>query len=65
MKMGTRRLMLAIDDMPPAVADTFDMRDARAVTAIVDAFKMMLDTKNDVMRVVGPRRWAANISIWS
>jgi len=54
MKMGTRRLMLAIDDMPPAVADTFDMRDARAVTAIVDAFKMMLDTKNDVMRVVGP-----------
>jgi signal transduction histidine kinase len=54
MKMGKRRLMLAIDDMPPAVADTFDMRDTRAVTAILEAFEMMLDTKNDVMRVVGP-----------
>src|ERR1700730_10407167 len=54
MKMGKRRLMLAIDDMPPAVADTFDMRDARAVSAILEAFEMMLDTKNDVKRVVGP-----------
>jgi signal transduction histidine kinase len=54
MKMGERRRMLAIDDMPPAVADTFDMRNATAFDAIVDAFAMMLNTRKDVMRVVGP-----------
>ena len=30
------------------------MRNVTAFDAIVDAFKMMLDTRNDVMRVVGP-----------
>jgi signal transduction histidine kinase len=54
MKMGSRRRMLAVGDMPPPVADTFDMRDVSSYDAIVDAFKMMLDTRNDVMRVVGP-----------
>jgi signal transduction histidine kinase len=54
MKMGTRRRMLAIDDMPPPVAATFDMRSVTAVDAIVDGFATMLNTKNDVMRVVGP-----------
>jgi len=54
MKMGLRRRMLAIDDMPPPVADTFDMRNFTTVDAIVDAFAMMLNTKNNEMRVVGP-----------
>ena len=54
MKMGERRRMLAIDDMPPAVDDTFDMRSASAVDAIVDAFKIMLNDRPYVMRVVGP-----------
>jgi signal transduction histidine kinase len=54
MKMGTRRRMLAIDDMPPPVADTFDMRNFTTLDAIVDAFAMMLATKNSEMRVVGP-----------
>jgi signal transduction histidine kinase len=54
MKMGERRRMLAIDDMPPAVDDTFDMRSASAVDAIVDAFKIMLNARSYVMRVVGP-----------
>jgi signal transduction histidine kinase len=54
MKMGSRRRMLAIDDMPPAVADTFDMRNVTAFDAIFDAFAMMLNTRKDVMRVVGP-----------
>jgi signal transduction histidine kinase len=54
MKMGSRRRMLAIDDMPPPVAATFDMRDFTAVDSIVDAFAMMLNTRKDVMRVVGP-----------
>ena len=54
MKMGERRRMLAIDDMPPAVDDTFDMRSATSVDAIVDAFKIMLNARPYVMRVVGP-----------
>jgi signal transduction histidine kinase len=54
MKMGERRRMLAIDDMPPAVADTFDMRTVTAFDSIVDAFRTMLNTRKDVMRVVGP-----------
>ncbi len=54
MKMGTRRRMLAIDDMPPAIAATYDMRNVFAFDAIVDAFATMLNTRKDVMRVVGP-----------
>jgi signal transduction histidine kinase len=54
MKMGRRRRMLAIDDMPPPVAATFDMRSYSDFDAVVDAFKMMLNTGKDVMRVVGP-----------
>ena len=54
MKMGERRRMLAIDDMPPAVDDTFDMRNSTSVDAIVDAFKIMLNDRPYVMRVVGP-----------
>jgi signal transduction histidine kinase len=54
MKMGSRHRMIAVDDMPPAVNDTFDMHNVYAFDAIVDAFKTMLNTRNDVMRVVGP-----------
>jgi signal transduction histidine kinase len=54
MKMGKSRRMLAIDDMPPAVAATYDMRNVYAVDAIIDAFATMLNNKKDVMRVVGP-----------
>jgi len=54
MKMGERRRMLAIDDMPPAVDDTFDMRNFTSLDAIVDTFKIMLNARPYVMRVVGP-----------
>src|SRR3974377_1247778 len=54
MKMGTRRRMLAIDDRPPGAAATYDMRDVYAFDAIIDAFTTMLNSKKDVMRVVGP-----------
>src|SRR6202453_3064619 len=45
MKMGERRRMLAIDDMPPVVDDTFDMRSVSAFDSIVDAFQTMLNTR--------------------
>ena len=55
MKMGSRRRLLAVGDMPPPITDTFDMRDVSYYDATVDAFKMMLEArKTDVMRVVGP-----------
>ena len=52
--MGNSRRMLAVDDMPPTVAATYDMRTVYVFDAIVDAFTTMLDAKNDVIRVVGP-----------
>jgi signal transduction histidine kinase len=56
MKMGTRRRMLAVDDMPPPISEDFDMRDVKTFDSIVDAFKMLVDTRTRgaVMRVVGP-----------
>jgi signal transduction histidine kinase len=54
MKMGERRRMLAIDDMPPKIDDVFDMRDVSWFDTIVDPFKMMLNRRPYVMRVVGP-----------
>ena len=54
MKMGTQRRLLAVGDAPPPIAHDFDMRDVGSFDAIVDAFMMMLDTRNNVMRVVGP-----------
>src|SRR3984893_7236796 len=54
MKMATSRRLLAIGDAPPPVTHDFDMREVYTFDSIVDAFMTMLDTKNDVMRVVGP-----------
>ncbi len=54
MKMGSRHRMIAVDDMPPAINDVYDMHNVYAFDAIVDAFKTMLNTRNEVMRVVGP-----------
>ena len=54
MKMGTRRRMLAVGDAPPPITHDFDMRNVSTFDSIVDAFMMMLDTRKDVMRVVGP-----------
>jgi signal transduction histidine kinase len=54
MKMGERHLMLQPSDVAlPPITDVFDMRDTGTVTEVFDAFKTMLASKNDVMRVVG------------
>jgi signal transduction histidine kinase len=54
MKMGTQRRLLAVGDAPPPITHDFDMRNVYTFDAIVDPFMMMLDTRKDVMRVVGP-----------
>jgi signal transduction histidine kinase len=47
MKMGTQRRLLA-------VGDDVDLRHVYAFDSIVDAFKVMLNSNKNVMRVVGP-----------
>jgi signal transduction histidine kinase len=55
MKIGDTHYMLKPSDVTlPPIADVFDMRNVDEFTAIVDAFKMMLNDKKAVMRVVGP-----------
>ncbi len=55
MKMGDTHYMLQPSDVAlPTITDVFDMRSVSELTAVVDAFKMMLSDKKDVMRVVGP-----------
>jgi signal transduction histidine kinase len=53
-KMGSERRLLAVGDMPPPVTQTFDMRTVYDFDAIVDAVETLLDSRNDVMRVIGP-----------
>ena len=45
MKMGTQRRLLAVGDVPPPIDDDFDMRNVETFDSIVDAFEMMLDTR--------------------
>lgn len=47
-----RQLMLS-SDMPQAIAATFDLRDATAMTLIRDALARMLKPENQVIRVIG------------
>jgi signal transduction histidine kinase len=55
MKMGATHYMLQPSDIAlPAITDVFDMRQVDTFTAVVDAFRTMLNSKNGVMRVVGP-----------
>ena len=54
MKMGTQRRLLAVSGAPPPITHDFDMRNVYTFDWIVDAFMLMLDTRDNVMRVVGP-----------
>ncbi len=55
MKMGATHYMLQPSDVAlPPVADVFDMRQVDTFTAVVDAFRTMLNNRKGVMRVVGP-----------
>ncbi|MBD3666047.1 HAMP domain-containing histidine kinase [Sulfitobacter sp. TSTF-M16] len=47
-----RQLMLS-SDMPMAVTETFDLRDASALVLIGDAISRLLENENEVIRVIG------------
>jgi signal transduction histidine kinase len=53
-KTGQQRRLLAIADMPPAVNRNVDMRSMNVWSAIMDAFDIMLDDSDGVIRIIGP-----------
>jgi len=53
-KTGQQRRLLAAADMPAKIDHDVDMRDMSAWSAIVDAFQVMLDSGDEVMRILGP-----------
>jgi signal transduction histidine kinase len=53
-KLGQQRRLLASADLPASIDRDIDMRTTTAWSAIVDTFGMMLDSGNQVIRVVGP-----------
>jgi hypothetical protein len=53
-KMGQQRRLLAIADMPPAVDHDIDMRELTPWQAIIGAFETMIESGDEVMRIIGP-----------
>ncbi|WP_128947259.1 sensor histidine kinase [Bradyrhizobium zhanjiangense] len=53
-KMGQQRRLLASDNLPTAIEHDIDLRDMTAWDAITGSFRMMLETGNQAIRIVGP-----------
>src|ERR1700731_1351071 len=53
-KMGQQRRLLASADLPQAIDHDVDMRSLTVWSAIVDSFEIMLESGNEVIRVIGP-----------
>jgi signal transduction histidine kinase len=53
-KLGQQRRLLASADLPASIDRDIDMRTTTAWSAIMDTFGMMLDSGDQVIRVVGP-----------
>jgi signal transduction histidine kinase len=53
-KMGQQRRLLAIADMPATIDEDVDLREMTPWSAITGAFGTMLDTGNQVIRIIGP-----------
>jgi signal transduction histidine kinase len=53
-KMGQQRRLLASDNLPTAIEHDIDLRDMTAWEAITGSFRMMLETGNQAIRIVGP-----------
>ena len=54
MKMGTQRRLLAVAEKPPTVDYDIDMRNMSMVREIIDSFGTLLDSNNELLRVMGP-----------
>ncbi|UFZ02597.1 HAMP domain-containing histidine kinase [Bradyrhizobium ontarionense] len=53
-KMGQQRRLLASADLPASIDHDYDMRDMTAWSSIVNSLKMMTETGDHTMRVIGP-----------
>src|ERR1700721_3671459 len=53
-KMGQQRRLLASAGLPQAIDHDVDMRSLTVWSAIVDSFEIMLESGNEVIRVIGP-----------
>jgi signal transduction histidine kinase len=53
-KMGQQRRLLASADLPTSIDHDFDMRDMTVWSSIVNSLRMITETGNHAMRVVGP-----------
>ena len=58
-KMGQQRRLLASADLPEAIDHDIDMRTMTVWSAIVDSFETMMESGNEVIRVVGGARGGA------
>ncbi|MES2751536.1 MAG: HAMP domain-containing sensor histidine kinase [Pseudomonadota bacterium] len=53
-KTGKQRRLLAVADMPTRIDYDVDMREMSAWSAITDSFKAMLNSGDEVIRILGP-----------
>jgi len=53
-KTGQQRRLLAVADMPTKIDHDVDMREMSVWSAIFDAFQVMLDSGDEVIRIIGP-----------
>ena len=53
-KTGKQRRLLAVADMPTRIDYDVDMREMSAWSAITDSFKVMLNSGDEVIRILGP-----------
>jgi signal transduction histidine kinase len=53
-KMGQQRRLLASAGLPDAIDHDVDVRSMTVWSAIVDSFETMLESGNEVIRVIGP-----------
>ena len=63
LKFSDRRMLLMADDMPPDVDATVDLRDAGAVTLIMDALVSLLHTNPRMLRVIGDARSQSDATV--
>ncbi|MGJ4926662.1 sensor histidine kinase [Bradyrhizobium sp. HKCCYLS2038] len=58
-KMGQQRRLLASADLPASIDHDFDMRDMTVWSSIMNSLKMMAETGDHTMRIVGPAQGRA------
>ncbi|MDF1736045.1 MAG: HAMP domain-containing sensor histidine kinase [Minwuia sp.] len=63
LKFSDRRMLLMADDMPPDVDATVDLRDAGAMTLVMDALVSLVHTDPRMLRVIGNARSQSDATV--